>query len=811
MKNFLATSLLLLIFCVPGPGFAQQAGRLSGTVLDEKGAPIAYANVAVLQANDKRLVTGAVTEANGMFSMSSPAAGTYYLRLSAIGFADYTTLPFEVSGYDFSKNFGNLPLKEDIETLSEVTVQALRPTITQEADRMVVSVEGTALAAGSTAYEVLAKSPGVYIDQDGNVQLNGKTGVTIMIDGRLTYLSAKDLRSLLEGMSAENIRNIEIITNPSAKYDAEGSSGILNINLKKNDQRGMNGSVYGSYSYNRLHTYAGGGNINYKSGKWNSFLNVDLAQRARGRDGTFTRVFVSSEGNTYFDQKADEEVIRKAPSVRFGADYSLNERHSLGFMANIAMQEASYDFLTNTYIGPSPGQPILHIDARNFTASRYTNYTTNLHYSGKFDTLGTVLTADLDYVRIVDKTHARFNNFYDTLFSSRPVSRDFLLSENPSGYDIYAAKIDLVRPLPQGRRLELGAKASRVISDNNLRFYFNNTETPLPDPNRTNHFIYKENIFAGYVNLSTKVGRRINAQGGLRAEQTLSEGTSLTTGQVTERRYLNVFPSLFVQQKVNEAYELGYTYSRRIQRPNYEQLNPFIFYLDPFTWVQGNPYLRPQYTHSLGITQTFKQSYRLMLEYQLTKDFIGEVPTQYVETSTTVFNRDNVDDAKNISATAIVPIKIMKNWDTNNTLVAAYQEYSSLINNELVINNQLFYMIQSNHNLLLPLNMRLEVNTGYQGPVVWGLYRIEKQWWVNLGLKKSFMDDRIDLSLTANDIFKGQRVVGGADIGGNINQFNQYFLNRSIGLNLRYRFSKGEQFDARRRNINLEELDRTGG
>ncbi|EMR01018.1 outer membrane beta-barrel protein [Cesiribacter andamanensis] len=809
MKTCIQFFVLSLLFC--SQLFAQEAGRLRGKLLDTSGAAVAYANVAVLHASDNRLATGAVSNDSGEFSISSPAAGTYLLRITAIGFADYTSAPFEVSGPGFSKNFGSLGLKEDVETLQEVTVQALRPTITQEADRMVVSVEGTALAAGSTAYEVLAKSPGVYIDQDGNVQLNGKAGVTIMLDGRLTYLSAKELRNMLEGMSAENIKNIEIITNPSSKYDAEGSSGILNINLKKNDQRGMNGSLYAGYSYNRLNSYSAGGTINYKAGKWNTFLTLDAAQRVRGREGIFFREFAGPQETVYFHQDAREEVIRKAPSLRFGSDYSLNDRHSLGFMANIALQDASFDFRTDTEIGPAPQQPLLRIDARNLTASRYSNYTTNLHYQGRLDTVGTTLTADLDYVRITDKTSASFFNLYDTLASSRPVTRDFLLSENPSGYDIYAAKADFTRPLPQGRRLELGAKVSRVISDNDLRFYFHNTETPLPDPNRTNHFIYKENIFAAYANFSSKLGSRITLQAGLRAEQTLSEGKSLTTGQVTDRSYLNLFPSLFVQQKVSEQYQLNWNYSRRIQRPNYEQLNPFIFYLDPFTWAQGNPYLRPQYTHAISLTQSIKQQYTLVLEYQLTKDFIAEVPSQYVETSTTVFNRSNVDDSQNLSMTAIAPVKFHKKWDSNNTLVVARQEFSSVLDGQLVRNKQLFYMLQSNHTVMLPLGLRLEVNAGYQGPVVWGLYRIEKQHWVNLGLKKSFWEDKLDLSLTANDILKGQRVVGGANIGENVNQFNQYFFNRSIGINLRYRFSKGEQFDARRRNTTLEELNRAGG
>ncbi|WP_224996085.1 outer membrane beta-barrel family protein [Cesiribacter sp. SM1] len=814
MKNLYIVNFWLLSICFATAAYARPDARqtgITGKLQDQSGAPVAYANVALLRAADASLQSGAVTNGDGVFSIAAPPEGTYVLRLSAIGFKEQKTAPFTVTGTAFTKDFGAITMQEEVETLEEVTVQALRPTITQEADKMVVSIEGTALAAGSTAFDVLSKSPGVFIDQDGNVQLNGKAGATIMLDGRLTYMSAKDLRTMLEGMSAENIKNIEIITNPSAKYDAEGSSGILNINLKKNDQRGMNGSVYGSYTYNNLHSYAGGGNINYKNGPWNMFVNLDVARRARGRRGTFTRVFNSEQESTYLDQKARENVFRDVPSVRFGSDYKLNDRHSLGFMANIVAQDATFDFQTDTYIGPAPGQPALYIDANNFTSMRYANYTTNLHYSGTLDTLGTTITADLDYVKIQDKSKASFDNLYVPMVGEEPAYTDNLISNNPSGYDIYAAKVDFAHPFRSGLKMEAGAKVSRVISDNDLRFYFNNQEVPVEDPARSNHFIYRESIYAAYLNLNKKYSDRFSVQAGLRAEQTISRGESRTTGQVTEREYLNLFPSLFIQQKVNDNYEVKYNYSRRIQRPDYDQLNPFIFYLDPFTWAQGNPFLRPQYTHAVGVTQTFKQTYNLVLEYQLTKDFIAEVPYQDVETNTTTFNRDNVDDAQNLSATVIVPVKILKKWDTNNTAVVAYQEYSTSIDGEQVLNDQVFYMLQSNHNLQLPWGVRMEVNAGYQGPVAWGLYRIQKQWWVNLGLKKSLLDDKLDISVNANDLFRGQRVVGGANVSGNVNQFNQYFFNRSISLSLRYRFSKGEQFDAQRRNSNLEELNRAGG
>ena len=806
----LYTLIFLSMFsCISWKANAQ-SGVLKGKLLDHNEAPVSYANVALLRAPDSALHSGVVTNTSGEFIIATPQEGAYVLRFSAIGYKEQKTSPFSVTGPSFSKDFGIIMMAEEVNTLEEVTVSALRPTIIQEADRLVVSVEGTALAAGSTALDVLEKSPGVFIDQNGNVQLNGKAGVTIMLDGRLTYLSANELRSMLEGMSAENIKSIEIITNPSAKYDAEGSSGILNIKLKKNERKGMNGSLYSSYVYNKLHTYAGGGNLNYKSGNWNLFLNLDLSHRPWRRRGTFSRVFSSDQESTFLDQQVREDKIKRTPSIRFGLDYNMNKNQSIGFVTNMIRQVDTSAFLTGTYLGPTPYQPTLFIDANNLTHARFNNYNTNLYYRSKFDTLGTTLTVDFNYVKIKNREKATFNSFYKELNSPDSAYNNLLLSENPYGYDIYTAEIDFTRPFRSAFKIETGAKASRVVSDNDLRFFFDNGETPTLDPNRSNHFIYKEAIYAAYLNLNSQLGKHISVQAGLRAENTHSRGESKTTGQITERKFLNLFPSLFIQQKVNDKYKIAYNYSRRIHRPDYEQLNPFIFYLDPFTWAQGNPNLRPQYTHAFGISQTFMDSYNLILGYQLTQDFLAEVPFQNAERNTTTFIDHNVDNAQYLSATAVIPVKVLKVWDTNNTMVLAYQEFSTILLNEQFTNDQIFYMFQSNHNIQLPFGVRMEMNASYRGPVIWGVERVKEYWWVNLGLKKSLLKDKLDFSISANDIFRTRLIVGGANIGRNINLFDQYFFSRSIGLTLRYHFSKGERFDAKRPDNMLEEINRTG-
>ena len=805
-------TLLSIFFLQLGPrtGQGQDGGMLTGTVKDEKGTPVGFATVAVVQEAPKSaIVTGAVAEENGSFRVQSPAAGAYRLRISALGYVTKETPLFEVSGASFGKDFGSVVLQADAQQLGEVSVVALRPTIVQEADRLVVSVAGTAMAAGNTAFAVLAKSPGVFIDQEGNIQLNGKAGVTVMLDGKLTYLSARDLRNLLEGMPAENLKNIEIITNPPAKYDAEGTAGILNINLKKNTQQGLSGSVYttGNYNFFRQFGNTYGGSLNLKRGPWNSFLTLDATRRVGGRNATFTRVFYGGTKTTYFDQTATGDFVSITPPVvRLGTDYSLRKNHSVGFVAGYTTRRGNADFLTDTYLGSRRERPEQFVDADNFSRNRSANLTTNLHYHGKLDSLGSTLTADLDYVKIRDRGQADFYNYFTDL-PTQQQTQDFLYTNTRSDLDIYSAKADFTRAFAQGTKVEGGVKFSRVTADNDSRFFFNNGALVL-DPNRTNYFNYQENIQAAYVNWSGQASERLKVQTGLRLENTRSVGESYTTGQVTRRRYLNLFPSVFVQQQVTENYGINYSYSRRLNRPNYGSLNPFRFYRDPYTWEQGNPFLRPQYTHAFRVAHSFKKVYNLSFSYDYQTDVSAEIPILNVEAATTTYTTGNLDRGHLTGLTAVAPYQIMKWWDTQNTVVLSYRKFSTNADNGPLTNEQLYYMFQSNHTLALPRKVRLEVEARYLGPTASGLYQIAPMHWVGVALKKSIFKEKLDVGVNVNDLFKGYRYRFSTNINGNVNEFNQYFRWRSVGVSLRYNFSRGEKLDGKRRPNSLEELNR---
>lgn len=786
-------------------------GVLKGKITDENGKPLSFANVALLKEDGKTLVTGLVSDSAGKYSIASPNAGKYMLRFTTLGYSTFSTEIFDVSGPLFSKDFGSVQLKEDRKKLNDVTVSAIRPTITQMADKMVVSVEGTAMAAGNTAYQVLAKTPGVFIDQDGNISLNGRAGVTVMLDGKLTYLSSRDLRNLLESMPAENLKNIEIIINPSAKFDAEGASGILNINLKKNTRQGINGSIFAGHNFNgMLHGASAGANINYKKGKWNSYIATDFQRRVGGREGVFTRVFAGTNQTVYFDQTTDGQFKNIGPpSVRLGSDYSLNQNHSIGFNARFATNSGKEEFNSYTLIGNAPKTPNTYIRAANYSENTWTNYSGNLHYFGKLDTVGSTLGVDLDYVKITNRGQSDFYNYYTTL-PNGPVTTDFLHAEVPNGYDIYAAKADYSKAFKNGQKFEGGVKASRVLSDNNSRFYLNNGGGLVTDPKRTNHFNYKETIYAAYLNWSGNLSKTLVLQTGLRAEQTRSLGRSFTTGQVTPNKYLNLFPSIFLQNKFSENYNIVLNYSRRLSRPNYGNLNPFRFYRDPYTWFQGNPYLRPQFSNVFTFTQTIKKTYIVTMGFTKTKDVISELPYIVPDSAQTIYYSGNVNKSQFAYVSVVAPIKVMKNWDVMNTVTLAHQKLDMLMDANMIQNKQVYFLAQSNQTIVLPAAFRIEANLTYRGKAISGLYEMDPYFRMDLGVRKTLANKKFELSFNVSDVLKSHRLKFATRIGNNINDFDQYLRFRYFTTTLRYNFSRGIKTDTRRNN-NLEEAGRAGG
>lgn len=688
-------------------------------------------------------------------------------------------------------------------------VQAWRPRVELEADKVVVRVEGTAMAAGSTAFEILSKSPGVSADQNGKLRLNGKIGVKIMINGRQTHLSDDHLKIMLESMPADNIKNIELIHNPSAKYDAEGTAGIINIELKKNLALGFGGSIYGGVEFNKENWYKTGTNLNYNSEKWNTHFSADLSKRGFMRKQEIWRGYTYAFEYDYYHQQGEQLETKWIPSFQGGADYRLHKNHIIGFSGNYSFYEENGVWDNETKLGDHGTGDLQTISSKNRTLENYSNGRFNVHYDATLDTMGTNLSVNLDYVQLGKDLDSYFNiTFFFVPEEDSEVEQ--LFNRSISNYEIFAAQADLSLPLNSRSELSIGVKGSKVVSESDLQFYLGQDVTGVLDDTRSNSFTYKEDIYAAYASYSNKLSDTWDLQLGLRAEKTIGKSISPTMNQINKKDYLDLFPNLQLSQEVSKNYKINYSYSKRINRPNYSRLNPFLFYLDPYTYIVGNPDLEAEITSSYGVNQTLFGKYMLMLNYSRTKGATAEYPLTNMETGQTILTTANTDHLDSFSATLVAPLELTSFWNVENTVVLSQKNYNIPYEQEVVKNDILFYSFQSNHRISLPWDLKLEINGQYRGPMVYGVATIEDLWYIDAGIKKSLLNDRLDLSLKATDIFGGMEMDVKSQYPGSTFRLNQHFYSRGISINLRYNFKR---FDAPKnpRPKKLEELDRAGG
>lgn len=800
--------ILVITFLMTHFLFAQE-GNLQGNLKDQNEETIPFATVAVVKLPDSTVVTGTTTDMDGIFQLDPPEKGKYTLKFSAMGFKSTFSDAFEVSSPNFSRNFGTVVLPISVTMLNEVMIESWRPRIEMKPGKMVVKVQGTAMAAGSSAFEVVSKSPGISADQDGELKLNGKSGVKVMINGRLTYLSADQLKTMLESMPAENIKDIELIHNPSAKYDAEGSAGIINIVLRKDVSFGLNGSVYSGVEFNKENWYSAGANLSYNNGKWNTFFNADLLKTGFVRNQEIWREYTYDFEYDYYHQKGFQLETRWVPSFQAGADYQLNENHSIGFIGNYSFYDETGNWNTETELGKIGAGDIEVISARNKTWEDYSNGRMNVHYEGKLDTVGTKISANLDYVKLSKDLDSYFlNNYF--FVPQNETNQQHLFNRSISDYEIFAAQLDFQLPLNKRSSLSMGVKGSQVVSESDLRFYLGEDTGGNLDTNRSNSFTYEEEILAAYINYSNKLSDNWGVQLGLRAEKTYGKGISPTLGQVNEKNYLDFFPNIQINQKVTDNYEINYSYSKRINRPSYSRLNPFLFYLDPYTYIVGNPDLEAEITSSFGISQSLFGKYLLMLSYDRTKGAAAEYPRTDMETGQTILTTANTDYFKSYGATLVVPVELSSFWNIENTVVVNQTEYKIPYEEGVVENKNLFYSLRSNHRISLPWDMNLELNASYRGPVAYGVADIAEMWYIDAGLKKSFLNDRLDLTLKATDVFRSKEMTAESQYPGSTFKLEQYFYEQGFSINLRYKFSDGDIKKNTRQN-SLEELERAGG
>jgi hypothetical protein len=628
----LRSAFILVFFVFNCLGaFAQNNGStISGKITDSLQRPLEGATILLATGVKDVPVKSALSDDKGAFVLEKIKAGTYKLIVSMTGFDRYRDTAVTISEEQKTIDAGNIKLVKLPAILKDITITAQRPPVERKIDRTVVNADAMISAAGSTAMDVLERSPGVSVDNNGVISLKGKNGVTIFVDDKPTYLSGADLENYLRSLPASSVDQIELMTNPPAKYDAAGGGGVINIRLKRTKLKGFNGSLNTAYTQGKYAKTNNSFNFNYRSGKFNTFGTLTQNYATNFSDLTIDRHFKNPDGSRYYDflQNTYIKPSGLAFSAKMGADYYANEKNTFGIVLTGIARKGQRDNDNTSRILNYAYQLDSTVVAHNTQNNSFKNGGINLNFRRRISKNGPELSMDADYIHYSTGNIQEFNNF--TYLANNTLSQqDRLTGDLPAGINIYSLKTDYTHPLKKGWKVDAGAKSSYTKTDNVADYFSTVNNLTKPDYDKTNHFIYKEAIHAAYINGSHE-GKRWSMQLGLRAENTLSNGKQLGNPMKSDssfkRTYTSLFPTAYLNYKLDSAgnHTITLDYGRRINRPYYQDLNPFISPLDKFTYYVGNPFLLPAYTHNVQLSYSYKNKITAGFRYSFTSNNTNE-------------------------------------------------------------------------------------------------------------------------------------------------------------------------------------------
>jgi hypothetical protein len=786
---------LIILFCFTQIFASAQNGQVTGKLLDDAGAPVPYASVLLKNFSDSVLYKGEITNESGEFKFQNLKAGTFYIHIQNGGYATYISEALVLSGENI-KDVGSISLKSSAKDLKAVTVVAERPFIEREADKLVVNVENSIIQTGSSVLEVFEKLPGVMVDQDGNIRIRGKQGVIVVIDGKPSTLSGQDLVNMLRGMSSSNVQKIEIITNPSAKWDASGSSGILNIIMKKNKLNGYNGSVGVNYGQGRYPKYGANLSLNYKVDKINLFFNYSFSDRKGFNNLLINRKFFS-EGllNETFLTNNYIQLEFLTHNPRIGFDYSLSQKTTVSFLASGLSNIFESETRNHTNILDPDDSVVSNLKFAQQSEFESKNYEINGQLNHNFDTLGQNLTVNLDFGSYKNNSVQNFSTLR-TDFTNNTTDVIDLFSDQIGKLNLYSAKADYSKPLKNDFNLEAGVKSSLVKSDKDMKFFNLENNAELFDSARSSHFLYDENINAAYLSVKRKFNS-LTVQVGLRAEQTIATGLQKLNNISFERDYFQVFPTVYLDYTTGK-HNVNLNLGRRINRPAYEQMNPFRRLIDFTTYSEGNPYLSPELTYVSELSYSYDNTYFVVLNYNRTTDNITDVLIQDAATRTTIQSVVNLYEVTYFGIDLTYSKRISKFWKTNLNFQGYDFNFSGTVNNFTIDQGEPTFAINCDNSLTIAQNLSAEVGMRFNYKNLYGVTLMRNSWNLSAGVKQFVFQKRGSITLNITDAFWKSYPKGLTQFGDVTEDWISIRDTRVVNLGVTYNFGKGKAGRMRR-------------
>lgn len=779
-------SLLIVLLITHSIITVAQSNYLSGRVLDVAGKSIPGAYVTLL--NGTQIFKKSLTDTSGKFLFKDLPKGVYSMSINSLGYEAYET---QVNSLI---ELPDIKLKVAVNNLKEVAVTHKKPPLDFQAGKTVVNVDAMIGSAGGTAFEILQRSPGVNVEENGAVRMNGKQGVMVMIDGKIQPVSGDDLAMLLKGIPANMIDKIELNTNPSSKYDAGGNAGIIDIRTKKEKRDGINGALSGSLIQARYMKATAGMNLNLRNNKLNLSTSYNYTNRKDFNHLEMYREFLT---NGALAARVEQTNFFRIPvqihNVQIGVDYNISKSTTVGI---------SGSFYTNDNVRLLDNDAASFNSANVLTGFSLTNAESDYQRRNPATTLTLrqmtkndgLISLALDYAYY--GTQNNQNNFTSYLNPDRTQVRNpYILFGDLTGVvTIRTAKADYVQPLKGWfSKLETGFKSSWVLSDNDVAFYDRSNNGNAPLNSISNHFIYNENINAGYISLH-KTTERLTTDFGMRLEHTETSGKQIINNIKTKRSYVQLFPNISLNYKLNRLNTIGLSISRRIDRPNYKQLNPFRYYLNENTYTVGNTDLKPQMTNAFELSHTIADKYNIKYSYSHTRDNMLQILSPDPSLPTVVQQTDkNLAVLNFYSVNISTPFQI-SGWFKNYTnVLLSYGQFKGNLVNTDINTGLVSVQINSTNTFNVTPTLSAELSCNYLSRQRSGFLTARSNGMIGIGVQKQLLNKMANIKFNVTDVFLGGTIRANTQTNGYSEDYVQNYDSRQATLSISYRFGKGAQ------------------